>query len=211
MPRTLSSVHGIQLLSVLICDEIFEYTDKHFAQMDALIASQILAKNSQRFYLSNVPQYQDHKSLEILKHAKEDKTFYVKTFKANKKTDWKSDQAAKEANPMWEIYPHVRQQYKQDLKLALNNKDAEVRYKRFNLGLGCSLDDQRWVNPENLQWIASEARQKLIMKNPNLEISAGWDIALTGSDSLSVVICAMQRASRNLDDYDNPLYVIWYK
>ena len=93
--------------------------------MDALIASQILAKNSQRFYLSNVPQYQDHKSLEILKHCKEDSSFFVKTFKADKSTDWKSDKAAKQANPMWSVYPHVREQYRQDLKLALNDKDAE--------------------------------------------------------------------------------------
>ena len=211
LPRTLSSVHGIQLLSVLVCDEIFEYTPKHFSQMDALIASQILAKNSQRFYLSNVAQYQDHKSLEILKYCKEDSSFYVKTFKSDKNVDWRSDKACRQANPMWSIYPHVRQQYKQDLKLALQDKDAEVRYKRFNLGLGCSLDDQRWVNPENLQWIASETRQKLILKNINLQYAAGFDVALSGSDSTSFCVCAKQKPTQSLDDYDSELYVLYYK
>ena len=210
LPRTLSSVHGIQLLSVLVCDEIFEYSDKHFAQMDALLASQILAKDSQRFYLSNVPQYQDHKSLEILKHCKEDSSFYVKTFKANTK-DWKSDQAAKEANPMWSIYPHVQQQYKQDLKLAKNDKDAEVRYKRFNLGLGCSLDDQRAFNPNNLQWMPLEIDQKRILKErDNYQFACGFDLALSGSDSLSYIIACKSKPSNNVDDYDSPLYILDY-
>ena len=201
-----SSTHGVRP-SLLIADELMSYSDKNFEQLDTLEASMSLAVNPQRFYLSNVPLFSDHKSLELLKECKKEKDWQITEFKAKDPEKWKEKRQWRLANPMYGIYPQVKKNYLRDFNQALNDKSKEARFKRYNLGLGCSLDDHRWIDPENLQWIEKPEDRDKILNDQSILWCCGWDISLRGSDSTSWVLAGIQEADDNDPLLDRKLYL----
>ena len=187
LTKSRSASHG-RRIDMLICDEVMEYDSLLFQVRDVLAASMTLSKNAQQFILANVPQHSDHYSLEILKQCKKDRDWQVREFRALKSYAWTNPKAW-EANPMYNEYKQVRDNYKKDFKLALIDKNKEVAFKRYHLGLGCSLDSHKWIDPENLKWVANPDEQEAILQNREIIWCAGFDLNLQGPDSSSFVLC----------------------
>ena len=199
LTSAVSSTHGLRP-SILIADEIMGFDDKNFRQLSVLEASMTLSTRPQKFFLSNVPLHSDHQSLELLKYCKKDRNWQVSIFKASKPDQWKNKDQWAEANPMYRQWPQVRNNYNQDFERALNDKRAEVDFKRYNLGLGTSLDSNRWMDPENLQWVSNETEREQIFNDQSIRWACGWDLSLRGSDSTSWVFAGWHPEEGHLED-----------
>ena len=201
-----SSTHGVRP-SLLIADELMCFDDKNFKQLSTLESSMTLSRNPQKFFLSNVPLFPEHQSLEILKQHKKDQDWQVTEFKAKDPEKWKDKRQWKMANPMYNIWPQVKKNYSNAFQSALKDKRAETNFKRYFLGLGTSLDSDRWIDPENLQWIEKPEDRDKILNDPSITWACGWDLSLRGSDSTSWVCAGIQEADDNDPLLDRKLYL----
>lgn len=206
LTRAVSSSHGLRV-NLLLCDEVMAWDEKNFNQLSTLEASMTLSKNPQKFFLSNVPLFPDHPSLELLKQYKKDNEWQITEFKATDPDKWKSPEQWQIANPMLKAFPQVKKNYENDFKRALVDKNAEVTFKRYNLGLGTSMDSDRWIDPEKLNWIEDQAEIEKVFKNEDLVWTCGFDLSLQGADSTSWVLAGMQPASNDDPLTDSKLYL----
>ena len=194
-----SSTHGLRP-TVLIADELMSFNDKNFSQLSILEESMSLSKDPQKIFLTNVPQSSDHKSFEVLKQIKKDESWQVVEFKMPKKYKWTNPKGWAEANPFIQAgYNQVLQNYKDQFKVAKVDKQVEVSFKRYKLGLGCSLDSHIWIDSQNLQWV--EKDRDNILNDRDMEWSVGFDLSLQGADSTSWVLAGW----KPLDDDESPL------
>ena len=81
--------------------------------------------------------------------------------------------------------------YKDQYEYAKNgSRRSESEFKRLLLGWGTTLDNSRWIQPENLRW-ATEKQEKNIFEDRNISWSVGVDLSLHGSDSTSWCLVGM--------------------
>ena len=205
LTRSVASTHGVRP-SLLLVDELMSFDDNNFQQLSTLEASMTLARNPQKFFLSNVPLFSDHKSLELLKQYKKDSDWQITEFSADPKCDWK-DKKNWECNPFYKHFPQVKANYEKDFERAKIDKQSEITFKRYNLGLGCVLDDNRWIDPEDLRWVKNKKERDEILNDKSLVWTCGWDISLRGSDSTSWVLAGWSPADDNDPLVDRKLFL----
>ena len=209
LSKSSASAHGLRP-SLAIFDEIMSFDDKNFDQMDVIEKSMTLRKNPQKFFLSNVPKHEAHKSVELLKLAEKDKEWIITKFQADRRLSWKNKRSWKTANPFYERMPEVRKYYQREFEKALREKQAEATFKRYCLGWGCSLDDSRWIDPQKLQWVPGTSEQKKILNNESFSWAVGLDLSLQGSDSTSWVLAGWKPIPESedpLQDEKQKLYL----
>lgn len=192
------SSHGLRP-TVLVADELMSFDDRNFNQLSVLDESMSLSKDPQKIFLTNVPQSSDHKSFEVLKQIKKDKSWQVLEFKMPKKYKWSDQKGWTEANPFIKAgYKQVLQNYKDQFMVAKVDKQVEVSFKRYKLGLGCSLDSHIWLDNQNLQWVGSDRDR--ILNDRDIEWAVGFDLSLQGADSTSWVLAGWKPSDDPLED-----------
>ena len=206
LTRAVSSTHGVRP-SLLIADELMCFDDKNFQQMATLEASMSLSRSTSKIFLSNVPLFPEHKSLELLKQYRKDKDWQITEFKAKNPDKWRSKRQWSIANPMYDKFEHVRTWYDKEYKNCLQSKQKEADFKRYGLGIGTILDDHRWIDPEALKWVSDENKRNEILNNPNILWTCGWDLSVRGSDSTSWVLAGWEPADDNDPLMDTKLYL----
>lgn len=208
-----NSVHGIFPSGIQVFDECGAY-DKHaFSQMKIIQASTSLANDPQQILLANIPETQDHYSLELLKQARKDKDWQVHTFQASKRYSWKNIKAAETANPFLlenkrnpKRFVQVRKWYEKTLELSKRNIEDEVFYKRYGLGLGTLLDSSQWIDPKSLK-VIKDADAKEIYKKENITWAIGIDLSLQGSDATAWSCVGFENIENPFDDSEQNIYV----
>lgn len=158
-----------------------------------------LSYDPQMIYLANLPEHEDHYSLELLKQASKSKDWVVKRFQANRRFSWKNPKAAVSANPFLEEperFPQLQKWYEKHLALAKKNKQDEVYYKRYGLGLGTILDNSQWISPSSLGVIKNPEE---IYKDESIRWAIGVDLSVQGGDSTSWVCVGMPEIPEGYD------------
>lgn len=171
-------------------DEIGNYKTGGLQNMEPIETGMSLSKDKLILKASNPPDDKTHPVLSMLKASENDPDCYVKKFCAGIKDDWESEKTWR-INPFIDRYfktgefDHVYKDYKKKAKVARENKEKEISFRRLLLGQGISVKAQEFIPVEKIKDIPDSMD---IYNNQSLRLAFGIDLsAVRDATALSAV------------------------
>lgn len=182
---------------------IFSET-RHWKQLQLIQTSQALSSSYQNLYLANVPEFQTHRSLDILRECERDKDWQVMKFIApGRYKNPGNEKAWEAANPFLAInakdpkkFPQVRAEYRRKYKKARESEEAMAEFKRLYLGTGCELSSSNFMNVSDLRY---EKKLADIFADETINWTLGLDLSVV-NDSTSWSLCGLEECREDIDD-----------